>query len=94
MSLASSLQVIKGLMPIVQAAAQTIAAFTGKDDTAARADDAFQKAAEIIGAVSPLVDSFSRGGEVTIEDARAALADADDALAVLDAEIARQKQGG
>lgn len=86
MSVAST---IAGLMPLVKSAADVIASFTGTAEQASKSS-VITDAAEVIAAVSPLVDSFSRGMEVTPEDVRAALAGMDDALDAFDAEIARQ----
>lgn len=89
----SALSVITGLMPLIKSAAEAIQAFTG-DEQQARSDNTVQDALEVIGAVAPLVDDFARGGQVTPEDARAALADMDPALREFDAEILRQEQAG
>lgn len=85
----SAITTIVGVMPLIKSAADTIAAFSGTDDQA-RESNAIQDAAEIIGAVAPLVDAFSRGVDVTPEDVREALIGMDQALASFDAEIARQ----
>lgn len=82
---------IASLMPMLKQAADTIAAFEG-DALKASTSDAIFDAAEVVAAVAQMVDSFSRGAEVTPDDVRAALAGMDDALAAFDAEIA--KQGG
>lgn len=87
-----SIQVIQGFMPLFQEAAEAIKAFTGTDDDEARGDSKIQQALEIIGALAPLADSFSRGMDVTPEDVRSELATMDDKVALFDAEIA--KQGG
>lgn len=84
----SAITVIQGLMPLLKAAADTIAAFTGNED-AARVDTLFTNATGVINAVTPLINSFTQGMDVTEEDARAALADMDEALADFDAEIAK-----
>lgn len=88
----SAITVITSVMPLIKQAADTIAAFDGTDDQQARGDSTLQQALEVIGALAPLVDSFSRGMDVTPDDVRGALATMDDAQAAFDAEIA--KQGG
>jgi hypothetical protein len=85
----SALTVITSLMPVIKAAAETIASFTG-DDNAARTDSTITNAFDVIGAIVPLIDTFASGGDVTSEDAREALDGFDQALADFDAEIARQ----
>jgi hypothetical protein len=88
-----SITVIQGIMPLLKAAADAIAAFTGNDE-AARADSVFTNAAEVFGALTPLIDAFTRGANVTEEDVRNALVGMDQALAGFDAEIARQDTTG
>jgi hypothetical protein len=87
----SAIQVIQGFMPLIQNAADLVATFTGTDDEA-RGDSTIQQALEVIGTLAPLVDSFSRGANITPEQVRSALAGMGPALADFDAEIA--KQGG
>lgn len=87
----STASTIAGLMPLVKTAAQVIQEFTGTDEDASKSS-AIAQAAEIIAAVSPLVDSFSRGMAVTPQDVHDALVDMDEARDEFDAEIA--KQGG
>lgn len=89
----SAASTITGLMPLLKSAADTIAAFTGTADEA-RGNNVIQDAAEVISVIAPLVDSFSRGNEVTPEEVRASLAGMDQALDAFDAEIARQEQQG
>lgn len=88
----SAITTIISIMPLIQQAAGVITSFVGDDDDKARADKTIQDALEIIGAVAPLVDAFSRGQDVTPDDVRASLAGMDSALGAFDAEIA--KQGG
>lgn len=85
----STISVITGLMPVLKSAADVIQQFTGTAEEA-RENSVVSDALEIIGALSPLVDSFAHGSEVTPEDVRAALAGMDEALSDFDAEIARQ----
>jgi hypothetical protein len=87
----SAISTITGLMPLVKQAAETIGQFTGTAEEASRSN-VIQDAAEVIGAIAPLVDTFSRGVEVTPEDVREALVGMDTALEAFDAEIARQEQ--
>lgn len=89
----SAFAVITGLMPLIKAAAETIASFTGDDD-AARTDNTITNAFDVLGAVVPLIDTFASGGDVDEEDVRQALAGYDQAIADFDAEIARQESGG
>lgn len=84
-----SVSAIIGLMPLVKQAADAIAAFTGSAEEA-RGSNVIQDAAEVISVIAPLVDSFSRGTEVTPEEVRATLDGMDKALADFDLEIARQ----
>jgi hypothetical protein len=88
----ASFDVIKSILPLIQAAAQTINSFVG-DDNAARNDATITDAFDVITAVVPLIDTFVNGDEVTPDDVRQALAGYDQALADFDAEIARQGGG-
>lgn len=84
---------ISTLMPLVKQAADTIAQFTGTAEEASKSS-VITDAAEVLAAVVPLVDAFTRGQEVTPEDVRRQLDGMDDALSALDAEIARQDTTG
>lgn len=84
---------LTAIVPLIQSALDVIAAFQG-DAQAASKDRKFSDAVEVINAVAPLLDSFSRGIDVTPEDVKDALVGMDDALAKFDEEIARQQQGG
>jgi hypothetical protein len=79
----ASLDVIKSILPLIQAASQVIGSFTGGDE-AARNDN------KVTDAFVPLIDTFANGDDVTPDDVRQALAGYDQALADFDAEIARQ----
>jgi hypothetical protein len=87
----SAISVITSLMPLVQSAASVIQSFQG-DAKAASTNSAIADAAEVLSVVAPLVESFSRGIEVSPEEVREALVGMDQALDAFDAEI--QKQGG
>jgi hypothetical protein len=87
----STTQTLAGLMALVKAAADTVAAFQG-DASAASTDNKIADAVEVLTAGAQLAESFSRGNEITEEDVRDALVGMDEALADFDAEI--QKQGG
>lgn len=67
----------------------TIAGFTG-NAAAAKASAAVQDAVSVIAAVTPLVQSFANGQEVTPEQVKAALAGKDAALAEFDKLIAQK----
>lgn len=84
---------IAGLMALLSSAASTVAAFEGNADDAL-GETKIQQAAEIISAAAPLVDSFSRGIEVSEADVREALVGMDDSLAAFDAAIAQQDTTG
>lgn len=84
---------ITGLSGLLKSAADVLAAFSGSADDAL-GDSTIQQAAEIISAAAPLVDSFSRGIEVSEADVREALVGMDDSLAAFDAAIAQQDTTG
>lgn len=86
----SAILIIQGLMPLLKAAADTIAAFTGNSD-AARVDSLFTNATGVVNAVAPLINSFTQGMEVTEDDVRNALAGSDQAIADFDQAIAEAK---
>jgi len=68
-------------------AAQIMATFKG-DAADAKSSSYVQEAVATLAAITPIVQQFGNGTEVTIEDARAALAGKDAALARLDKIIA------
>lgn len=82
---------ILAVLPLLQSAISTIAAFKG-DAAAAKTTGYVQDAASVIAAVTPLVQSFANGNEVTPDDVKAALAGKDAALSEFDKLIA-QKDG-
>lgn len=86
---------LSGLLPIVRKAWDTLEQFTGDAAEASRSS-VITDAIEVISAVTPLIEDFGRGTEITPEDVRGALMDMDTALADFDAEIAKQdqEQGG
>lgn len=87
----SAASTIAGLMPLLKQAADTIAQFTGTPEEASKSS-VIGDAAEVLGAIVPLVESFSHGMEVTPDDVRASLLGMDQALDAFDAEIAKQDQ--
>lgn len=89
MSIDSGIDAIKSAMPLVARAADTIAQFSGTSDEA-RGNSLITDALEIIGTLAPIIDSFSRGSAVTLDQVRDSLAGMHQALSDLDAEIARQ----
>jgi hypothetical protein len=82
------MNVILGLLPMLNSAIGVFGAFQG---TAAQAkmSGTVQDALGVITALTPLVQSFASGTEVTPEQVRVALAGKDAAIAAFDAEIAR-----
>lgn len=64
---------ILALLPMFQSAIGVIGAFKG-NAAAAKVDSAVQDAVSVVKAVTPLIEQFGRGEEVTPEDARQALA--------------------
>lgn len=86
-----SIAVIGGIIELIKPALEVVQAFNGDDPSA---DDKLQEAAATIEALFPLVVTFTRGEEVTAEDARDALAGYDDAIDRLDALIAKKEAGG
>lgn len=82
-----TLDIIKSVLPLITAAVDTIQQFTGDDP---KVDSTVQNAVEILGAAFPLIQTWSDGDEVTLEDAEEAFAGYDQAMADLQAEIARQ----
>jgi hypothetical protein len=83
--------VLASVMPMLRSAIDVIESFSGSA-AEAKADDVIQNAADMIGAVVPLIESLRNGEEITPDDVREALAGMDDALGLFDAEIARQEE--
>lgn len=83
--------VIKGVLPLITAAVDTIQSFSGDDP---QSDSTLQNAVEVLGQVFPLIETFANGDEVTQDDVREALAGYDTALSDFDAEILKQESGG
>jgi len=75
------------LLPLIQSAVGVLGAFKGSA-AQAKATGYVQDAVGVITAISPLVDQFANGKEITPDDVKAALAGKDAALAQLDALIA------
>jgi hypothetical protein len=78
------------ILPLLNSALAVVAAFKGSA-AQAKASALVQDALAIIGALSPLVQQFGSGAEVTPDQVKAALAGKDAALAAFDQEIARQE---
>lgn len=87
----SASSTIASLVPLARKAWDTLEQFTGTAAEASRSN-VITDAIEVISAVTPLIEDFGRGTEITPEDVRGALMDMDTALADFDAEIARQDQ--
>ena len=85
--------ILATLISLIQPALGVIGAFQGSA-TQARIATQIQDAMGVFNAVKPLIDQFTSGTEVTPEQVRAALDRFPDALAVLDAEIAKAKAEG
>lgn len=79
------------LLPLLNNALDVFGAFNGSA-AEAKATGYVQDALSVINAVTPLVQQFGNGTEVTPDQVRAALAGMHQALADFDAEIA--KHGG
>lgn len=77
------------IVPLIQTALGVIGAFQGNAQTA-KVTGQIQDAIGVVTALTPLVQQFTSGQEVTPEQVRAALAGKDAALAAFDAEIAKQ----
>jgi len=75
------------MLPIFNTALGVIGAFTGNAQ-AAKATGYVQDAVAVVTALTPLVQQFAGGQEVTQDQVRAALAGKDAALASFDAAIA------
>lgn len=76
-------------LPMIQTALTILGQFKGSA-VEAKASGYVQDAVGVITALSPLIESFSNGTEVTEEDLRVALAGKDAAIAALDAMIAQK----
>lgn len=79
------------ILPLIQSALGILGQFKGSA-AQAKATGYIQDAVGVVTALTPLVQQFTGGKEVTQDDVRAALAGKDKALADLDAEI--KKHGG
>lgn len=77
------------LQVLITEAMETIAQFTGSAEDATR-DSAVQDAIEVISGLTPLLEDFGRGTDITLDDARVSLVDMDAAIARLDQEADRQ----
>lgn len=88
----SAITTIIGLMPLIQSAAQVVTSFNGNDDERARNDENLKKAFEVIAAVSPLVETFMNGGNVTERDVHVALQDFDEELEKFEEEVRLRDQ--
>lgn len=78
---------ILSVIPLIQTALGVIGAFKGTPQVA-KVTAQVQDALGVVTALTPLVQQFASGQEVTPEDVRAALAGKDKALSDLDAQIA------
>lgn len=79
------------IIPLINSALAVVGAFKGSA-VEAKAAGYVQDAVGVVNALTPLVQQFAEGKEVTEEDVRVALAGKDAALAQLDELIA--KKGG
>lgn len=91
MALLPTIQIIKSVLPLLDAALETFKSFQGDDP---KSDTTLQNAADILREGFPLLETFAKGNEVTQEDAEAAFAGYDQAMEDLNAEIAKQEAGG
>jgi hypothetical protein len=85
-----NLNTISSVIPILSGAFDVIAAFKGNAQEA-RQNQPVQDAFDVIKSITPLVNTFVNGTEVSPEQVRAALATKSDALSVFDQEIAKQR---
>ncbi len=83
--------VLLTVLPLINTALGILGQFKGSA-VQAKATGYVQDAVGVINALTPLVNQFANGKEVTPEDVRVALAGKDQALADFDAEI--KKHGG
>lgn len=82
---------ILSILPLIQSALSVIGSFKGSASLA-KTTGYIQEAVGVVTALTPLVQQFGSGAEVTPDDVRAALAGKDKALAEFDELIA--KKGG
>lgn len=75
------------VLPLIQSAIGVLGAFQG-NAAQARATGYVQDAVNVITSLTPLIEQFGSGKEVTEDDVRAALAGKDKALSDFDALIA------
>lgn len=75
------------ILSLITGATQVLTAFKG-DAATAKVTDYVQTAVSTIGALFPLVQQWTSGEDVTLEDAREALSRAGVSIAKLEAEIA------
>lgn len=80
---------ILSIVPLIQTALSVIGTFNGSAQVA-KTTGYVQDAIGVVTALTPLVQQFTSGQEITPEQVRIALAGKDSALAAFDAEIARQ----
>ena len=78
------------VLPMFQSALWIVSAFQGSAQVA-KATGYFTDAVGVISAVTPLIQQFGAGKEVTADDVRAALAGMHTALSAFDDEIAKQE---
>ena len=74
------------ILPILEQALSVVGSFSGNAKVA-KVTGYVQDAASVIGALTPLVQQFTQGKEVTEDDVRVALAGMDKALSEFDAAI-------
>ena len=79
---------ITTILSLISTAVDVVKSFNGSA-AVAKATGYVQEAVGVISALTPLVQQFGNGKEVTLEDVRAALAGKDAALATLDEAIAK-----
>lgn len=82
---------ILSILPMIQSALSVIGQFKG-NATLAKTTGYIQDAVGVVTALTPLVQQFGQGKEVTADDVRAALADKDAALAEFDRLIAEKSK--
>ncbi len=79
---------LASIFPVLQSAIGVISSFSGNAQ-AAKVAAHVQDAVSVVTALTPLVQQFAGGQDVTEAQVRTALAGKDAALAALDAEIAK-----
>lgn len=82
---------ILSVVSMIQTALSVVGAFKGSPQVA-KATGYVQDAVSVVNALTPLVNQFTAGHEVTEDDVKAALAGKDAALAVFD-DLIHQKGG-